>query len=308
MDDATGETLFATAEEEGMRLDLFLARRYEEGLSRNYFQQLIEAGAVLLNGKRCKKRHKIACADQVSVIFLITRELTLEPQAIPLQIIYEDEHLIAVDKPPGMVVHPAPGNWSGTFVNALLYHCKNLLETSSDNVRPGIVHRLDKETSGLLVAAKTAIAHQKLVELFMQRKVYKSYLAICCGAPGTGCVDLAIGRHPVERKKMAVLDCGGKEAITVYETLARDGELSLLSVEIKTGRTHQIRVHMAHLGAPVLGDSTYGNSTKNRKYSAKRQLLHAHKLAFTHPISGEPLALTAPIPDDMRRFSTLFRL
>ena len=198
-----------------------------------------------------------------------------------------------------MVVHPAAGNWSGTFVNALLYHCQNL--EKGGTLRPGIVHRLDKDTSGVLVAAKTNWMQQRMVELFASRQVYKEYLAICIGNPGTGEIETPIGRHPVHRKQMAVTT-SGKRAHTLYRTLSWNGKLSVVQVIITTGRTHQIRVHLKHRGTPVLGDPLYGNSQANKLAKVTYQLLHASTLRFKHPVTGHDLTLTAPPPPEMALF------
>lgn len=292
-------TITVAPHEVDERLDKLLVLRYPEQ-SRSYFQSLIEGGHVTVNGKRVKKRYKPQAADQVAIDFVLTAEISLEPEAIPLDILYEDEHLIAVNKPPGLVVHPGPGNWSGTFVNALLYHCKQLEETG-DPLRPGIVHRLDKNTSGVLLAAKTQRCHHKLVELFAQRRIKKVYLAITLGKPGEQRIDLPIGRHPTQRKLMTVRE-GGKSAVTHCKTLAYDGQLAIVELLLETGRTHQIRVHLKHLNCPILGDDTYGKLSSNQKYGAKRSLLHAHTLSFEHPLTQESLELKAPVPEDMRTF------
>lgn len=290
------ENIFVWENEVGKRLDVLLATRYEGKQSRTYFQSLIEMGNVLVNGQAVKKRYQPAFGDEIEIAFLATPELDLSPEAIPLSILYEDEHILIVDKPAGMVVHPVPGNWSGTFVNALLYHCQGL--PGVESIRPGIVHRLDKDTTGLLIAAKTIEAQQQLIRQFASRQVYKEYLAICHGKPKEGKIEAPIGRHPFKRKEMAVLE-NGRPAITQCRVLQSNGYLSLLSLILETGRTHQIRVHLKHLGTPVIGDSIYGNATVNQRYAAKRQLLHAHRLRFSHPISGQELAFEAAIPEDM---------
>lgn len=295
------ETLFITEEEAGDRLDKILANRYKEVRSRTYFQNLIAESNVLVNGQIVKKRLKPKAGDEVEICFTLTPEIDITPEPIPLEVLFEDGDIIVINKPAGMVVHPAPGNWSGTFVNALLYHCKNHFPEDA-SLRPGIVHRLDKETSGLLVAAKSALAQQRLIELFMGRKIYKEYLVICVGNPGKGEIDLPIGRHPVHRQKMAVTQTGGRHALTLFETLASDGHLSLVKVILATGRTHQIRVHMQHHRTPVLGDAVYGSPQSNLKFHAGRQMLHAFVLKFPHPIHGNPLEFRAPIPADMRKF------
>lgn len=295
------ETFFITSEEAGQRLDKVLTQRLHEAGSRTYFQYLIEEHKVLLNGSPVKKRVIVKEGDEIEVEYILTPELTLTPEQIPLDIIYEDQELLVVNKPAGMVVHPAPGHWNGTFVNALLFHCKTL-EPIADSNRPGIVHRIDKDTSGLLLAAKTLQAQQKMIEAFANRQVYKEYLAICVGNPGNGTIQAPIGRHPTHRKCMAVLPEGGRPAITHFRTLKFDGKLSVVSVEIETGRTHQIRVHMKSRGTPVLGDNTYGTPSQNEKYHADRQLLHAQKLRFAHPIHGNQLEFEAPLPKDIEKF------
>jgi 23S rRNA pseudouridine1911/1915/1917 synthase len=297
-------TFFISEDEAGERLDKILTKRFSKLGSRTYFQFLIEEGNVLVDGETIKKRVKPKVGAEVEVEFTLTPDLELEAENIPLDIIYEDESLLVVNKPAGMVVHPATGNWTGTFVNALLYHCCSAftdIERTSSERRPGIVHRLDKETSGLLVAAKTMQTQQRLIEMFAGRLIYKEYLAVCVGSPGAGKIDLPIGRHPVHRKMMAVLPDKGRAALTHYTTLAYDESLSVVRLVIATGRTHQIRVHMKHRGMPVLGDSVYGLERVNAKYDIDRQLLHAHRLRFEHPLTGTPLELEAPIPADMQR-------
>lgn len=291
------DTIIISETEAGERLDKVLANRYRSLHSRTYFQNLINEGRVLVNGSLVKKRSVLEEGDEIEINFLLTPELNITPENIPLNILYEDEAIVVINKAPGMVVHPAAGNWSGTFVNALMFHCA--VEVTAGSVRPGIVHRLDKDTSGVLVAAKTAQAQQKLMEQFAARAVEKEYLAICCGNPGDITIDLPIGRHPVKRKVMAVVEEGGRSAITHCKTLACDGKLSLVKVLIETGRTHQIRVHLKHRGTPVLGDALYGSETVNRKFGAARQMLHAHKLGIKHPVTGESMQFIAPIPDDM---------
>ncbi len=285
-----------------MRLDKLLCTHFPDH-SRTYFQYLIEQGCVLVSGAPMKKRESPKEGDEIEVCFLLTPEISLEAQDIPLDVIYEDEHLIAVNKPASMVVHPAPGHPKDTFVNALLYHCKNLEGT--DPLRPGIVHRLDKDTSGILIAAKNAQAHAKLVALFATRQIEKYYLAICVGVPKEGLIDAPIKRHPTHRKVMAVNLEEGKEAKSICKVLQKNENLSLVEVQILTGRTHQIRVHMKHLNTPILGDPVYGSVSANKKYSPPRQLLHAHRLKFTHPMTGAQLDLTAPLPNDVTSFFQL---
>jgi len=290
------DRIWIREEEEGERLDKILAQRFKEIHSRSYFQMLIDEHLVLLNGVPIKKRVKPQVGDEVEIQFALTPEIDLTPEPIPLEILYEDPYLIVVNKPAGMVVHPAPGNWTGTFVNALLYHCRQL-PVEEGSLRPGIVHRLDKDTSGVLVAAKTTAAHQRLTAMFAGREIYKEYLGICAGNPGNAHIDAAIRRHPVHRQKMSVAEEGGKEALTKCQTLAADGQLSVVKLVIMTGRTHQIRVHMQHRGTPILGDPVYGNDRLNKQHQAEHQLLHAHVLRFMHPFEGKEMEFIAPIPD-----------
>ena len=296
------ELVIISEEQEGIRLDAMLATHYKEH-SRSYFQYLIDAGAVLVNGNPVKKRTKLKVDDEIEVCFLLTPEIDLAPEAIPLDILFEDEHLLAINKPAGMVVHPAPGHPSKTFVNALLHHCSTVPHEAGD-LRPGIVHRLDKETTGILLAAKTTQAHQKLVFLFSQRAIQKKYVALCVGNPENQTINLPIARHRIKRKEMCVDLDRGKEAITRIRVLAHAGNFSLVEVHLMTGRTHQIRVHMKHIGSPILGDPTYGPAALNKKLGLERQLLHAQHLFLTHPITNKPLELSAPLPKEM---SILFK-
>ncbi len=293
------EILFVESSETGIRIDKFLAEKFPT-YSRSYFQYLIEQGAVLLNGSPIKKRICPEEGDEIEICFQAIPSPSLHPEPIPLNVLYEDEHIIAINKPPGMVVHPAPGHPSGTFVNALLAHCEQLAP-STDPLRPGIVHRLDKETSGVLLAAKTLIAHQKLIEAFSQRKVLKTYLAICIGRPPNGVVNAPIGRHPNNRKEMAVVP-KGKEAISDIQTLAFQDPLSFVMIRPKTGRTHQIRVHLKSLGSPILGDPIYGSHRINQALAPPRLLLHAYRIIFDHPVTRSQIHLTAPIPDDLKGY------
>lgn len=297
---APHDSLLVQPEDAGQRIDKLLALHYPS-YSRTYFQKLIEDGFVLLNGNPIKKRISPENGDEIEVCFQLVPESSLSAEEIPLDILYEDEHLIAINKPAGMVVHPAPGHPNGTFVNALLAYCRNLAP-SIDPLRPGIVHRLDKDTSGILLAAKTAQTHQKLVQNFASRQIEKTYFAICSGRPPNTILNARIGRHPVHRKEMAVLpEAQGKEAISEVRVLAFNEEISLVLIRPHTGRTHQIRVHLKHLGAPVLGDTVYGRKKANEKENTSRQLLHAYKMQFLHPITRSPLSLIAPLPEDMKQ-------
>lgn len=289
-------------QETHLRLDKLLAERFTQ--SRHYFQHLIEKKFVTVNSKVVKKRERLREGDCVEIQFVLTPEIDLRPEAIPLDILYEDEHLLAIDKPAGMVVHPAPGHWSGTFVNALLHHCQSL--QGDKTLRPGIVHRLDKDTTGLLLAAKTEQAHRNLVQLFASRKIEKNYLAICVGHPGRGQIEAPIGRHAKLRKQMAISPTG-RPARSMYETIAYNSQLSAVRIVLITGRTHQARVHMSYAGFPILGDATYGRLTLNAKMQIHRQLLHAQTLCFPHPITHRPLTLNAPIPLDIEKMLDLMR-
>ena len=286
----------SSLEESHLRLDALLSLRFPDK-SRSYFQFLIKQGYVLVNGKAIKKRERAKPGDEIEIYFQITPEINLIPEPIALEILYEDEHLIVINKPAGMVVHPAPGHTQGTFVHALLFHCKQI--DSDDPLRPGIVHRLDKDTSGVLIAAKTRAAHNGLIDLFAKRKIEKVYLAICVGAPKDGLIDVPIARHLSRRKEMTICT-QGRASKTICQVLAQNGSLSFVKLELLTGRTHQLRVHLKYVGTPILGDETYGNSTINKKFSIKRQLLHAYFIKFFHPITQQILLLTAPIPEDLR--------
>lgn len=310
------KSFFVVSElEAGQRLDVLLTQHFEGKLSRTYFQKLIKEGSVELNGQIVKKCCCPAVGDLVKLCQKQAEELLLIPQNIPLSIIYEDEVMIVIDKAAGMVAHPAPGNWSGTFVNALLYHCQNLSQNFAnspvlvDAFRPGIVHRLDKDTSGVLIAAKTVEAQHKLCLQFAERKVYKEYLAIAIGeVEERGSIEAALGRHPTQRQKMAVLpDDKGRAARTHYERIGYTSALSspglsLLKIILETGRTHQIRVHLRHIGFPLLGDALYGNSEINQKLVVPRQMLHARCISLCHPLSGQKMHFSAAIPPDLAAF------
>ncbi len=298
------DLLLVGEEEADLRLDKLLANRFPD-YSRTYFQGLIEKNLVLVNGAILKKASRLVVGDEIEVEFALTSEIKLLPEEIPLDIVYEDPYLLAINKPAGMVVHPAVGNWTGTFVNALLFHCGK--QAPGNDMRPGIVHRLDKETSGLLLAAKDEMTQRKLVEAFAERKVYKEYRAICLGNPGTRKIEGNIGRHPLRRKEMTVLVDQGKPALTQCETLAFDHQLSYVRLLPYTGRTHQLRVHMRHVGFPILGDPLYGNPQANKKWEVQRQLLHAYQVRFFHPQMQVEVELKAPLPQDMRRFTQLLK-
>ncbi len=287
------------------RLDKLLKNHYPT-YSRAYFQFLIEQGAVLVNGEVVKKRMQPSAGDEIEICFLLTPEIKLEPQAIALDILFEDEHILAINKPVGMVVHPAPGHPRGTFVNALLHHCREHFDSvRSHDLRPGIVHRLDKDTSGVLIAAKTPEAHRRLIEQFSQRSLKKIYLAICVGSSKNQTIDAPIGRHPQRRKEMAIVP-EGRAAITHCKVLERANGLSLVELQLVTGRTHQIRVHMQHCRTPILGDPVYGFDGANQQWKVSTQMLHALQLELIHPIFGTPLLLRAPPPANFSKIGELF--
>ena len=290
-------TLELTADRGGERLDTFIARRCPE-LSRSHARRLIDEGLVSVNGRQVKPSERVTAGLSVSVTIPPPETVTLVPEAIPLTIIYQDGDIIVLDKPAGLTVHPAPGHPSGTLVNALLAACPDLRGIAG-TLRPGIVHRLDKDTSGLMVVAKNDRAQRALQRQLKDRDVRKTYLALVRGvpAPREGTIAAPIGRHPKNRKKMAVV-ADGREATTRYrvrEEIA-GGQYSLLEVEPVTGRTHQIRVHLAAVGHPVVGDATYGRPSA----AVGRQFLHAHKLAFGMPLGGRTVEFESPLPADLR--------
>jgi 23S rRNA pseudouridine1911/1915/1917 synthase len=294
--------LIVPNEQAGWRLDRYLALVLPQ-FSRSRLQALIRAGDVHLQGQSPRIRETVHVGDVVRLTIPPAREIETLAEKIPLEILFEDEDLVVVNKPTGLVVHPGAGNQRHTLVNALLHHCTNLSGIGGKQ-RPGIVHRLDKETSGCLVVAKNDVAHQHLSRQFAEREVKKIYLAIVAGTlkRPRGTIDAAIGRHPVQRKKMAVQPTKGRLAKTDYRVLKAGCAVSLVECAIHSGRTHQIRVHLHHLGHPVIGDSLYG-----KKGQAPRQMLHAWKLGFTHPRTSERLFFEAPIPADFQAaFETSF--
>jgi len=285
----------------GQRLDVFLAR--VSGLSRARVQMLIEDGAALVAGRTQKPRYPVRAGDLVLLTIPPTEPLALTPEPIPLDILYEDEHLLVLNKPAGLVVHPGAGRTTGTLVHALLAHCAHLPGIGGVE-RPGIVHRLDRDTSGVMVVAKTEAAHQSLSLQFKNRIVRKRYLALAHGEipRETGRIEAAIGRRADDRTRMGVRSEGGRAARTAYRVLRRLPDMTLVELGLETGRTHQIRVHLAHIGHPVVGDRVYGGRRARRAWvpeeSTRRQMLHAWRLAFRHPISGAWLEFTAPPPPD----------
>lgn len=284
------------AEESGERIDALLSRNLD-GFSRSQIQKLLEQGAVTLGGKVLKKNFRCTAGESYDILLPDTAELPLEPQDIPLDIVYEDDDLIVVNKQRGLVVHPAPGHPDGTLVNALLYHCGDSLSGIGGQRRPGIVHRIDKDTSGLIIVAKNDFAHQGLSAQLSDHSLCREYEAIVRGNFKTdgGTVNRPIGRHPVDRKRMAVTDRNSKPAVTHWQLLASYHGYSHILCRLETGRTHQIRVHMASIGHPLLGDFTYGAPSPDK--GLEGQCLHARRLRFVHPRSGEEMELETPLPD-----------
>ncbi len=291
------ETLEFTAApaDAGQRLDRWLAGQ-AGAPSRSALQGLMEAGFVRRNGAPANKKDKLAAGDCITLTLPDPQPIEAQPQNIPLDIVYEDDHLLVVNKPKGMVVHPAPGNPDGTLVNALLYHCRGQLSGVGGAIRPGIVHRIDKDTSGLLVVAKDDLTHQGLSEQMAVHAIHRVYHAVVYGniRQDTGTIEAPIGRDPRDRKRMAVTPGQGKRACTHWQVLERFGRFTLLACRLETGRTHQIRVHMAHIGHPLAGDPVYGPRSVIRELQG--QCLHAKELGFRHPVTGQEMRFDSPLP------------
>jgi 23S rRNA pseudouridine1911/1915/1917 synthase len=307
---------------DGKRIDAYLASRFTD-YSRRVIQKVIDAEAVLVNGRPVKASYRVRAGDRVSVRLPELPETTPEPEDIPIEVVYEDAALTVVNKPPGMVTHPAKGNWRGTLVNALQFHFDTLSTLAGEN-RPGIVHRLDRDTTGLLVVVKDELAHRRLALQFELREVHKEYLALVHGVPqrDSDYIERTIGFHPTSREKMAIraVEDGGKDAVTFYQVVERFRDFALVRCKPLTGRTHQIRVHLTHIGHPILADKLYSGRDHitlgdvvgpERRMSLPpdeagavlidRQALHAHRLRFQHPLTGQEIDLTAPLPADMER-------
>lgn len=286
--------LHVSAEDAGKRLDAWLAAHPETELTRSAVQQLAEQGQIVRNGKPAKKNEKLKDGDEIRVQIPEPQTLDVIPQEIPLEIVYEDAELLVVNKPKGMVVHPAPGHPDGTLVNALLYHCAGELSGINGVIRPGIVHRIDRDTSGLLIVAKTDRAHLGLAEQIAVHSFTREYEAVCCGRfkEESGTVHAPIGRDPRDRQKMCVIATNSKDAVTHYTVLTQYEKYAHIRCKLETGRTHQIRVHMKHIGHPVYGDAVYGKAEKG----VQGQCLHAKKIGFVHPVTGEYLEFDSPLP------------
>lgn len=295
------ETVTAEAEGAGTRADVFLAAKL--GVSRSNMQKLLEDGRVKRGEKIIKANYKVRAGEMFVVDIPEPEPIEAVPENIPLDIIYEDDDVVVLNKARGMVVHPAPGNYTGTLVNALLYHCSNLSGINSA-IRPGIVHRLDKDTSGIMIVAKNDAAHISLSQQIQSKAAVRTYLAVVRGNIKTdsGTIETQIARDKTDRKKMAVVKEGGRDAITDYEVLERFGKYTLVRCKLRTGRTHQIRVHMEYLGYPLVGDPKY--SPMKTPFGIKGQALHSHTLEFTHPRTGERMKFEAPLPEDMHKIIT----
>lgn len=297
----------------GTRIDVFLANNTE--FSRSFIKKITEKGFLKVNDKPVKQNYVLKDDDKIVLGIPEPEKISLEPQNIPLNIIYQDKDIAVIDKPAGLTCHPAPGNYEGTLVNALLYYIKDL-SSIGGKIRPGIVHRLDKETSGVLVVAKNDNAHQNLSEQFKDHKIKKEYIALTWGrvGPDSGIIEKALGRSVKDRKKISVITTNAREAITEFFVEARFPQFTLLKIKLKTGRTHQIRVHLTSMGHPVVGDKTYGSAPlsqiKDTKLRAEikrldRHLLHAAKLGFDHPVKGEFIEFDSNLPEEFEKIVKL---
>ncbi len=301
----TQERIIITENEAGMRADVALAQLLE--ITRSNMQKLLEEGRAVRGQKVIKSNYRVKAGEEILVDLPEPQPLDVQPEDIPLNIIYEDDDVVVVNKARGMVVHPAAGNYNGTLVNALLYHCKNLSGINGV-IRPGIVHRLDKDTSGIMICAKNDSAHLSLSEQIQSKTAQRTYLAVVRGnvKNDSGIIETQIARDKNDRKKMAVVAEGGRQAITEYEVAERFGKYTVVRCRLKTGRTHQIRVHMEYLGYPLVGDPKY--SPMKTPFAINGQALHSLTLSFTHPRTGERLTFEAPLPEDMQKILTRLRL
>ena len=301
-------TFLVKKEYSGFRIDKFLILSFPDK-SRNFFQNLLKDGSIKVNGKSVKSSHRVSENDTVEVCFPEPFEISVLPEDIPLDILYEDSDVLIVNKPKGMVVHPAPGHYTGTLVNAVMYHCRDNLSGINGEIRPGIVHRIDRDTTGALVICKNDDAHRSLAKQIAEHSVNRIYTGFVAGnlKEDTGIISSTIGRHPLDRKKMAMNVKGGKEAVTHYKVLERfkSGVSTFMQFRLETGRTHQIRVHMQSINHPLLGDPLYG-SGKN-PYHLTGQALHAGVLGFVHPRTGKYMEVTAPYPEYFEKLFLRFR-
>jgi 23S rRNA pseudouridine1911/1915/1917 synthase len=285
-----------TAEEAGIRIDRYLSDQCSQ-VSRSYLQKLLKEESVLVNEKPVKSNYKVVTLDQIQLFIPEAVELEIEAEDIPLDIIYEDKDIILINKPKGMVVHPAAGHYSGTLVNGLMAHCKEDLSGINGVMRPGIVHRIDMDTTGVLIVCKNDVAHNSIAEQLKEHSITRKYFAVVHGVlkQDEGTVNAPIGRHPVDRKKMSINEKNGREAVTHYRVLERYRQFTYIECQLETGRTHQIRVHLASIGHPLLGDSVYGPAKS--PYRLNGQTLHAGVLGIIHPRTGEYMEFFAPLPD-----------
>ena len=301
------ESFEVEAEQEGERLDKFLSIIYPD-FSRAFFQKLIKNNQVAVNDKVQKASYCVKIDDIVTVEIPDAVETTIEPENIPLDILYEDDDLLVVNKPKGMVVHPSAGHYSGTLVNAIMYHCKDSLSGINGEIRPGIVHRIDMDTTGSLIVCKNDDSHNHIAAQIKEHSVNRIYVGIVCGnvKEDSGTVEGAIGRHPIERKKMAINEKNGKPAITHYKVLERFGNYTYMQFKLETGRTHQIRVHMASIGHPLLGDALYSSGRSPFKH-LQGQCLHAQTIGFVHPRTGKYMEYSAPLPEYFEKLLYLLK-
>lgn len=301
------ETFVVEAEQEGVRLDKYLSLIYPD-FSRAFFQKLIKNAQITVNECVQKASYCVRIDDIVKVHIPDAVETTIEPEDIPLDILYEDEDLLIVNKPKGMVVHPSAGHYSGTLVNAIMYHCKDSLSGINGEIRPGIVHRIDMDTTGSLIVCKNDESHIHIAEQIKEHSVNRIYVGIVCGniKEDSGTVEGAIGRHPIERKKMAINEKNGKPAITHYKVLERFGNYTYMQFQLETGRTHQIRVHMASIGHPLLGDELYSSGRSPFKH-LQGQCLHAKTIGFVHPRTHKYMEYSAPLPEYFEKLLCLLK-
>ena len=301
------ESFEVEAEQEGERLDKFLSIIYPK-FSRAFFQKLIKSKQVSVNETPQKASYCVKIDDIVTVEIPDAVETTIEPENIPLDILYEDDDVLIVNKPKGMVVHPSAGHYSGTLVNAIMYHCKDTLSGINGEIRPGIVHRIDMDTTGSLIVCKNDEAHVNIAQQIKEHSVNRIYVGIVCGyvQEDSGTVEGAIGRHPIERKKMAINEKNGKPAITHYKVLERFKNYTYMQFKLETGRTHQIRVHMASIGHPLLGDTLYSSGRSPFKH-LQGQCLHAKTIGFIHPKTGEYMEYSAPLPEYFEKLLCLLK-
>lgn len=294
--------------ESALRVDKFLSTHFDD-MTRTYIQKMIKEESILVNGKAISSSYKLTNGDEIEIKDIEPKELEVEAQNLPIHIVYEDDDVLIINKEVGMVVHPAPGNYNGTLVNAIMYHCKDRLSSINGVARPGIVHRIDKDTSGLLIICKTDNAHQKIAEQLSDHSVHRKYVAIVYNnlTHDEGTIDAPIGRGERDRKKMTINHKNGKAAVTHYKVLERldDNRYTYVELQLETGRTHQIRVHMTSIGNPLVGDPVYG--PKKAAFAAKGQMLHAKEIGFIHPTTNEYIEFTSEPPKEFNHVLDVLR-